>query len=68
MLVLINLLNGLIFKNFKVVGTHFIPDARDIDLNELPLGGFYDYPGNVITWLMIESCSNYLNLLLYTSL
>ena len=39
---------------------HFELDVGDIDLNELPRGGFYGYLRNVSTWLMTESCLNYL--------
>ena len=47
---------------------HFEQDIEDIDLSKSPPGGFYDYLRNVSTWLMTESCSNYLNLVLYTPL
>ena len=43
-------------------------DAEDIDINDIVQGGIYDYLKNVSTWVMIESCSNYLNFLLYTPL
>ena len=67
-LVLINLLNCLIFTIFEVAGTHLECDARDVDINDTVQGGIYDYLKNVRTWLMTESCSNYLNFLLYTHL
>ena len=66
-LVLINLLNCLIFTIFEVE-PHLEPDVGDIYLCELLPGGIYDYLKNVSTWLMTESCLNYLNLLLYTPL
>ena len=47
---------------------HFEQDVGDIDLSELPPGVSYNYLGNVSTWLMTKSCSNYLNLLFYTPL
>ena len=52
----------------KLQEPHLELDAEDIDLNELISGGIYDYLKNVSTWLMIESCLNYLNFLLYTPL
>ena len=43
-------------------------DARDVDINDIVQGGIYDYLKNVSTWVMTESCLNYLNLLVYTPL
>ena len=67
-LFLINLLNCLIFTIFELHKPHLELDVGDIDLNKLLQGGIYDYLKNLGTWLMIGSCSNYLNFLLYTPL
>ena len=67
-LVLINLLKCLIFKFLKFQQPHLEHDAEDEDINDIVQGGIYDYLRNVSTWVIIESCSNYLNLLLYTPL
>ena len=67
-LVLINLLKCLIFTILKLQEPHLERDAGDIDLSEILQGGSYDYLKNVSTWLMNESCLNYLNFLLYTPL
>ena len=48
---------------------HLERDAGDVDINDIVQGGIYDYLfKNVSTWVMTESCSNYLNFLLYTPL
>ena len=45
----------------KLQEPHLEPDAGDIDLSEILQGGIYDYLKNLSTWLMTESCLNYLN-------
>ena len=67
-LVLTNLLICLIFTIFEVAGTPFRTECWRNDLSELLPCGIYDYLKNVSTWLMTESCSNYLNFLQYTLL
>ena len=67
-LVLINLLKCIIFTIFEVAGTPLERDVGEIDINDIVQCGIYDYLKNVSTWVMIESCSNYLNFLLYTPL
>ena len=52
----------------KLQEPHLERDAGHIDLSKLLEGGIYDYLKNVSTWLMNESCSNFLNFLLYTPL
>ena len=52
----------------KLQEPHLERDARDVDINDIVQGGIYDYLKNVSTWVMIKSCSNYLNFLLYTPL
>ena len=52
----------------KLQEAHLEHDAEDEDINNIVEGGIYDYLENVSTWFMIESCSNYLNFLLYTPL
>ena len=52
----------------KLQEPHLECDAGDVDINDIVQGGIYDYLKNVSTWVMIESCSNYLNFLLYTPL
>ena len=47
---------------------HLERDGGDIDINNIVQCGIYDYLNNVSTCVMIESCSNYLNFLLYTPL
>ena len=67
-LVLINLLKCLIFTILKLQEPHLERDVEDIDINDIFQGGIYDYLKNVSTWVMIESCSDYFNFLLYTPL
>ena len=50
----------------KLQEPHLEHDDGDIDVSEILQGGIYDYLKNLSTWLMTESCLNYLNLLLYT--
>ena len=50
----------------KLQEPHLEHDAGDIYINDIVQGGIYDYLKNVSTWVMTESCLNYLNFLLYT--
>ena len=50
----------------KLQEPHLKRDVGDVDINDIVQGGIYDYLKNVSTWVMNESCSNYLNFLLYT--